>query len=154
MKSLTFSLAVFLANILAQASSSSASTNIVVCEAGRWEGHRTGFRGTDGENGITYPSVIIVFDDEAKFGDVASIQFGANYVSPEGHSTTGVVTFRSEDLYQRDYIIVHSQPQQIAETYTIDLETADVVFTQTVGDGFGVNIDAFKRSCEMQVVAD
>lgn len=131
-----------------------AATSVVVCEAGKWEGHRTGFRGTDGENGINYPSVVIGFDDEAVFGDLASLQFGANYVSPEGHSTAGFVAFRAEDWYQKDYIIIFSQPQQIAETYTIDLETGDVVFTQTVGDGSGVNIDAFKRVCQIRSVEE
>lgn len=154
MKVITKSLAAALFLLPGAATSVHASTNLVICEAGRWEGHRTGFRGSDGENGITYPSIIMAFDDEAKFGDVASIQFGANYASPEGLSITGVVTFRSESWYQKDYIIIHSQPQQIAETYTIDLETADVVFTQTIGDGSGVNIDAFKRSCSMQTLAD
>ncbi|MEY8802248.1 hypothetical protein AB9K35_18375 [Leisingera sp. XS_AS12] len=129
--------------------SASSNTTIVQCDAGRWEGYRTGFRGSEGENGITYPLVIMTLKTPAVQGDAVLIEFGPNLIGEEGTTLGSVINSsqKGQGYYQKSYVIIHSKPQQISEIFTVDLETGDVIMSQTIGDSRGISVDTFKKEC-------
>lgn len=140
---------------LLSASMASGDT-IVLCDEGRWEGYRVGHRGgSDGENGISYPTVAMIFEKNTGFGDLASVSFGGNLFHEHGTTTTGLVTHRTfaeQPLSQKSYLIIHTQPQQIPEVFTVDLETGDVIMSQTIGDRHGISVDTFKKRCTIKAI--
>jgi hypothetical protein len=127
---------------------------LIQCDAGSWEGHRTGFRrmgsepNLDPSNSIMYPSITLILENSAMPGETAFVRYGDGMFQP-AKSTMGTILYRSTTTQEVDYIVVAIKPQQILETLTIKLDSGEAILTNTIGDYSGISLDAFKSVCSV-----
>lgn len=123
----------------------------LICPAGRWEGSSVGF--VDGEvdnspNGISYPQFVMLLPPTPRLGDDVPMIFGPSPASPdESLQTIGTIGYISAPHHLTQFVTIHSWPIDAEETYSINLETGDVIFTSVKSGASYLWRDTFTKRC-------
>ncbi len=129
----------------------------VECDAEKWEGNSLDTTDTSldierTENGISLPRMKFKFSLPAKFGDTVEI-------SEDDKPISGMITYfydHTKWLADESYIVLISKPQQIMETWVIQIESGwtHYSFTKNYG-GFGEDIlstQTFAKKCSLKMI--
>lgn len=150
MRFLLRSFALFTAFLLSPALAQAEATYLF-CSEGRWEGSLVGVIGGDitlEPNGVTFPEFTIEIPSEPSVGSPVAMLFGRSAASPDASlPAIGTIGYVSDPWDTTQFFTVHAWPYDAEETFTINLDTADVILT-SVKSGFEyLWRDTFLRRC-------
>ena len=125
------------------------------CEAGRWEGNSLGTTDNSLEietapNGLFLPNLNFKFSLPAKFGDEVD-------VTEDDSTTQGIITYfydHTKWLADESYVMLITRPNQIMETWTIQIDSGWTHYSYTKNyGGFGedeLSTQTFAKKCNLR----